>query len=152
MPTLDDVYRKFGSAAEAAQLLETALGNIIFLIRCDQEGLLKTKDRTRAIDILDSINRQTLGELLRNLNNHTQSVDALDLLLSRAREARNRLIHSFYREHNFRRNSEEGRVIMLQDLETIHSGLLDAYKAILALNGVDLDSLPEVCPTGHLAI
>ena len=26
MPTLDDVYRKFGEASEAAQLLETELG------------------------------------------------------------------------------------------------------------------------------
>lgn len=28
MPTLDEVYRKFGEVAEAAQLLETELGTI----------------------------------------------------------------------------------------------------------------------------
>jgi hypothetical protein len=29
MPTLDDVFRKFGETAEAAQLLETELGNLL---------------------------------------------------------------------------------------------------------------------------
>lgn len=29
MPGLDDIYRKFGEAAEAAQLLETELGNML---------------------------------------------------------------------------------------------------------------------------
>ena len=34
MPTLDDVYRKFGETAEAAQLLETDLGTIALMIGC----------------------------------------------------------------------------------------------------------------------
>jgi hypothetical protein len=29
MPTLNEVYRKFGEVAEAAQLLETELGNML---------------------------------------------------------------------------------------------------------------------------
>jgi hypothetical protein len=29
--SLDDVYRKFGETAEAAQLLETELGTLLFL-------------------------------------------------------------------------------------------------------------------------
>ena len=31
MPTLDDVYRKFGEASEAAQLLETELGTLLLV-------------------------------------------------------------------------------------------------------------------------
>jgi hypothetical protein len=31
MTSLDDVYRKFGETAEAAQLLETELGNILLI-------------------------------------------------------------------------------------------------------------------------
>lgn len=31
MPTLDDVYCKFGFASEAAQLLETELGNMLLI-------------------------------------------------------------------------------------------------------------------------
>ena len=32
MPTLDDVYRKFGETAEAAQLLETELGTALMVV------------------------------------------------------------------------------------------------------------------------
>lgn len=153
MPTLDDVYRKFGETAEAAQLLETELGNILMTARCIDEGLLEKKNPTRAADILDSVSRHTLGQLLKNLNNRTQSLDALDALLVKARDERNRLSHSFYREHNFRRNSDEGRALMLEDLGTIHSALLHAYKAVLALSGVDLDEMAEMqLPTRHLPI
>jgi hypothetical protein len=116
MPTLDDVYRKFGETAEAAQLLETELGNMLMMVRSSDEGLLEKKNPTLATHILDSVNRHTLGQFLKNLNNRTQSLDALDALLVKARDERNRLSHSFYREHNFRRNSDEGRALMLADL------------------------------------
>ena len=141
MPTLDDVYRKFGEVAEAAQLLETELGTMLFAARCMDEDLIENKDPLRASHILGSVNRQTLGQLLKALDNHTQSLDTLDSLLSKALQERNHLFHSFYRKHNFRRNSDEGRSLMLQDLEAIHSAVFDAYKAILKLNGVDLDAM-----------
>jgi hypothetical protein len=153
MPTLDDLYRKFGETAEAAQLLETELGNLLMMARCIDEGLLENKNPARAADILDCVNRNTLGQLLKNLNNRTQSLDALDTLLIKARDERNRFSHSFYREHNFRRNSDEGRALMLADLETVHSALLDAYKAVLALSGLNVDEMAEMQPpTRHLPI
>lgn len=135
MPTLDDVYRKFGEAAEAAQLLETQLGTALMLARYEGSEVRNPV----AADLLESVNRHTLGQLLNALHIHDQSLDALDALLTKARDERNRLSHSFYREHNFRRNSEEGRALMLQDLEAIHAALLDAYKAVMLLQGVDLD-------------
>jgi hypothetical protein len=153
MPTLDDVYRKFGETAEAAQLLETELGNLLLMARCIDEGLLENKNPAHAADILDSVNRNTLGQLLKNLNNCTQSLDALDTLLVKARDERNRFTHSFYREHNFRRNSDEGRALMLEDLEIVHSALLDAYKAVLSISGVDIDRMAEMqLPTRYLPI
>jgi hypothetical protein len=153
MPSLDDVYRKFGEASEAAQLLETGLGNVLIAALCMREGLLENQNPARAADILQSVNRHTLGQLLKNLNNHTQSLDALDSLLTKARDERNRLSHSFYRRHNLRRNSEEGRALMMADLDAIHSALLDAHKAVLALSGVDVDALADMkLPTGHLPI
>ena len=153
MPTLGDVYRKFGETAEAAQLIETELGTMLLQFRCEDEGLVENKDPARASDILGCINRHTLGQLLKSLNNHTQSLDVLNDVLSKGLQERNRLFHSFYRNHNFRRNSDEGRAAMLEDLEAIHSALLDAYKAVLALNGVDLDALAGMkLPTRHLPI
>jgi hypothetical protein len=153
MPTLDDVYRKFGEAAEAAQFLETELGNMLLAARCIDEGLLASKNPARAADILNSITQHTLGQLLKSLNNHSQSFDALDALLVKARDQRNRLSHSFYREHNFRRNSDEGRTLMLRDLEDIHFALLDAYKAVMLLGGIDLDAMTGIpLPTRHLPL
>ena len=153
MPTLDDVYGKFGETAEAAQLLETHLGNMLLMNHLLNEGLLETRNPTRARSILDSVNRHTLGQLLNGLHGRISSLDTLESLLIKARDERNRLFHSFYREHNFRRNSEEGRALMLQDLEGIHSIVLDAYKAILALDGMNLDEAgPIPLPTQHLPI
>ncbi|HVA16441.1 MAG TPA: hypothetical protein VMV59_01880 [Candidatus Dormibacteraeota bacterium] len=153
MPSLDDVYRKFGETAEAAQLIETELGTMLLAARCTEEGLLENKNPARATDILGSVNRHTLGQLFKDLKNHAQSLDVLEDLLLRALKERNRLFHSFYRKHNFRRNSDEGRALMLEDLEVIHSVLLEAYRAIMKLSGVDLDAMTSVkLPKRHLPI
>jgi hypothetical protein len=153
MPTLDDVYHKFGLAADVAQLLETELGNMLIKHRCVEAGLFYGGNPALASTIFESVNRHTLGQLLKSLNNHTESLDALSDLLSTALKERNRLFHSFYRQHNIRRNSEEGRTIMFDDLETIHCALIDAYKAVLLLRGVDLENLASGDqPTGHLPI
>jgi hypothetical protein len=159
MPTLDDVYRKFGEVAEAAQLLETQLGTMLLITIGVAEGLLTEPNPKRASDLLDGINRHTLGQLLKSLN-ETQSLDKLDALLSSALEERNRLSHSFYRQHNFRRNSDEGRALMMNDLESIHDTLIEAYKAVMLLSGVDLEAavadkktaVADKLPTRHLPI
>lgn len=153
MPTLDDVYRKFGEASEAAQLLETELGNILIKIGVAEEHLLSESNPERASALFMKINRQTLGQLLKHVNNSTESVSHLEALLSRALADRNRLSHSFYRRHNFRRNSEEGRVLMLKDLESIHDTLLEACKAVMLLSGIDLDAIiMGQLPTKHVPI
>jgi hypothetical protein len=157
VPTLDDVYRKFGETAEAAQILETELGTILLEVRGTDEELHTKPDPTRASELYRTINRHTLGQLVKTLNNRTQPVDGLEQLLSKALRSRNRLFHSFYLKHNLRRNSDEGRARMLKDLESIHAALLDAYKAVLLLNGIDLDALADeltdaALPTGHLPI
>lgn len=153
---LDEVYRKFGEAAEAAQLIETELSTMLMMVRGTEAGLLSTPDPARATALLDKINRHTLGQLIRGLNGKDQSLDALDELLTNAREARNRLFHSFYRKHNFRRNSDAGRAIMLADLESIHGTLLAAYDAILRLSGVDPEAMAAewgyVLPAKHVPL
>src|SRR5579871_1328737 len=115
MPTLDDVFRKFGEAAEAGQLLETELGTLLLSVETAKEGLIEG-DGIRATEIMRSINRTTLGGLIRRVK-VGQSLEEIELLLESALRARNRLMHSFYRQHNFRKFSEEGRTIMMDDLE-----------------------------------
>ena len=161
MPTLEDVYAKFGEASEAAQLLETELGTMLFLLQAIDNGIISgssegieiEKDPTRAAEIANKINRSTLGNLIKKIQGLSESVDAIELLLGKALDERNRLQHHFFRQHNFRRNSDEGRALMLRDLEAIHIVILDAYKAVMKIGGIDLDtiSLPGL-PTEHVPI
>lgn len=153
MPSLDDVYRKYGEASEAAQLLETALGNILVMVGAVDQGLIDAPDEKTATALYDRINRQTLGQLLKGLRKSSESVDHIEELFVKALKARNKLAHSFYRQHNFRRNSEDGRRKMFQDLEHIHHDLLEAYKAVVRLSGIDLDKIVIAqLPSGHVPI
>jgi hypothetical protein len=45
--TLDDVYRKFGGALEAAQLLESEIGNILIKIGVAEANLLNENQPER---------------------------------------------------------------------------------------------------------
>jgi hypothetical protein len=139
MPTLDDVYWKFGYAAEAAQLLETELGNALIMYGVVEENLVNQPNPNRAADLFHEVDKHTLGRLITKLESKDQSIANLEDVLAKALDERNRLFHTFYRHHNFRRNSDEGRQRMLNDLESIHKTLLDAYKAVVLLSGVDLD-------------
>jgi hypothetical protein len=140
-PTLDDVYRKFGETAEAAQLLETELSNIVLISRGAEAELFTTPNPEIGSVILDTINRRTLGELIKRLNPEPQSLDALETQLQNALRERNRLFQSFHRQHKFRGNSDEGRAIMLTDLGSIHETLLGAYKVVMLLSGVDPNAI-----------
>ena len=157
MATLDDVYRKYGEASEAAQLLETQLGNLILDHECVDAGLLEDPDPDRATAIYKRVTRQTLGRLMKRLRSITDSHVDLGELLRDALASRNRLAHSFFLQHNFRRNSHQRREVMLRDLEAIHDDLLEAYKAVLFLSGIDLEALAAepgdiALPTGYLPI
>lgn len=153
MPSLADVYRKFGETSEAAQLLENELGNILLGIEGHEAGLFFGDRPQEAAEILRRINKSTLGQLLRTLQRKGHSFANTAELFARALAERNRLSHSFFRTHNFRRNSSQGCQIMLDDLESIHATLLDACKAAFAISGIDLDSfqLPGL-PTKHLPL
>ena len=153
MATLDEVYFKFGEVSEAAQLLETELANILMILGAADAGLFEQPDRQAAEELFNRINRHSLGQLLERLHRSTDAAAQIEEQLRHALKERNRLAHSFYRQHNFRRNSPEGCAVMLQDLRSIHNVLLGAYKSALQLSGTDLDKIEmDVPPTGHLPI
>jgi len=139
MPALADVYWKFGYAAEAAQLFETELGNLLIEYGVIEKDLVNRPNPSQAAELFRQIDKHTLGQLIIKLKVKNQLFANLEDELAKALEERNRLFHSFYRQHNFRRNSDEGRRRMLDDLESIHTTLLDAYKGVMLLSGVDLD-------------
>ena len=141
MPSIDDVYRKFGEAAEAAQLLETELGTTLLVIRAEEIDAFLGNRGEEATEILRGINRTTLGQLMNTLSNLDPAYNALGQSFAAALAARNRLMHSFYRRHGIAMFSEDGRERMLQDLDSIHATLLAAYKLALMLAGIDIDAI-----------
>ncbi len=141
MPSMDEIFRKFGDASQAAQLLETELGTHLLILQAEEIDAFLGDRGEEATQILRKINRSTLGQIFRRLKDkHPQFHDA-DGVFATALAARNRLAHSFYRRHGFAKFSEEGRMRMLEDLEQIHAAVLDAYKLALALGGIDIDAL-----------
>ena len=153
MPKIEDVYSKFGYASEAAQLLETELGTLLFRSGAIETSLFENPNHDKALELSQYVNRKTLGQLIRSLSKTDLSLERLQEILNRALSERNRLAHSFYREHNYRRNTEEGRTVMLEDLESIHQTILDAYKAVMRLSGIDLDEMTiEEAPSKHVPL
>lgn len=159
MPTLDEVYTKFGEVSEAAQLLETEIGTLLLASRVNDFVSLtddptdNTLDSPFVVDSvaarknLDEINASTLGRLIIAFGrSHARPEQFDELGLSAALKERNRLAHHFYRQHNFRRNSDAGRVIMMQDLESMHDTILEAYKVVNLISGIDLDALVAAQP------
>ncbi len=152
-PSIDDVYRKFGEVSEAAQLLETELGNLLLSQQVIKAGLIRAKDPEKATQLLEHINKSTLGQLLKKLQGAHEDLETLEKLLTKAKLERNRLSHSFYRQHNFRRNTSKGRSLMIQDIESIHEAIFQAYRAILKLSGIDIDKIKlKNFPSGHVPI
>lgn len=153
MPTIDEVYRKFGEVAEAAQLLETELGNTNLVAEGMTHELFASDKVELAAEIYNKIDKSTFGRLLKQFAKAGDFPGDLELLLAKALAERNQLFHSFYRSHNFRRNSDEGRTKMLEDLDRKHEAILQAYKAVLRLSGVDLNKLTNMpMPTTHLKL
>ena len=55
--------------------------------------------------------------------------DQFEARFMAALEARNRLNHGFFEKHNFRIQTEEGRDLMIDDLEALHTELFYAWQA-----------------------
>jgi len=145
MPTIEDVYCKFGFVSEAAQLLETELGTLLFHESASEADLFNNPNPETAREIYKKINKQTLGRLINSSKSKVKSLDNLSDLLSVALVERNRLAHSFYLEHNIRLRAENdsGRALMIDDLERMHEIIIDAYKAVMLLSGIDLEKMSE---------
>lgn len=141
MATIEQVHQQFGNAAEAAQLLETQLGNMMLDYHVHEENLIAVKNPERAKELLSEIDKHTLGQLLRKLHKTGDPFKPLEAQLEKALDERNRLSHHFFRYHNLRRNSDAGRDIMLTDLTAIHDCLIEAYKAVMLLDGIDLETI-----------
>ncbi len=153
MPSLDALYAKFGVTAEAAQLLETEIGTLLIADAIKLHGLDKVRNKVLAKKILEEIDRKTLGQLIQTLRKQRTIPPDFEVELEIALSERNRLNHSFYLEHNLRKLTEEGRRIMIADLDVIHERILKAYQTARSFTEVKIsaDAL-EKAKTGHLPL
>ncbi len=134
MASREQVYAKFGITAEAAQLLETELGTLL-LAQCGLENRLWDKAKClEAAFTLQEINESTLGRVLRKIKEKSEVPTDLETALGEGLQIRNRLCHSFYRDHGTRMQTDEGRDLMIADLEKMHQKLFHAYQLADAMS------------------
>ena len=135
MASREEVYRKFGMAAEAAQLLETELGTLLIGMRgLSSDWHISAPDRETGTKAVAEIDAQTLGSMLKVLRNMAQVDDVMTSKLTSALKARNRLIHGFYERHNFKIDTDAGRDVMMTDLDSLHEELFHAWRLASAMS------------------
>jgi hypothetical protein len=128
MATREDVYAKFGIAAEAAQLLETALGTVLLGLQASKQGWHLSPKPEEAWAFLDRVEKSTLGSLLHGVRVHATFEGDLPDVFFAALKTRNRLMHGFYERHATNIQTDEGRDEMLADLEEMHTKLFNAWQ------------------------
>ncbi len=133
MATRDELYAKFGITAEAAQLFETELGTLILCAQGIENNWHIKPDGEAARKALDDISRSTLGRLLGSLKIHVNLENDLADQFSSALQARNRLFHGFFEKHDFKIQSDEGRDVMVDDLELLHNEIFNAWRTASAM-------------------
>jgi hypothetical protein len=137
-----EVYTQFGIAAEMAQTLEVDAGNVALACLAmfiDTDKI--TPEQTEWCRCLsDSLDRQTLGKLLRSLKNLVKLGDDILEVVDSALIARNYLMHRFFPFHNFALFGVEGRKEMIRELGEIQNKLCRAHWFLIAM----CDGLHEI--------
>jgi len=141
MASRDDVYKKFGITAEAAQLFETSLGTILLAAKGMKEDWHLQPHQKKARVVLDSIQQSTLGILLKTVQQHVTFEDDVTETFCVALKTRNRLMHGFFEGHNFKIQTGNGRDEMLADLEIMHEVLFAAWQTADRISSAFIEAL-----------
>jgi hypothetical protein len=89
-------------------------------------------------NIVDDLNHKTFGALVRKLKKMVKLSDSIIATIDEALERRNYLTHHFFRVHNFRLYSEEGRKIMIAELNEIQEKFDKAHQMMGAISSLML--------------
>jgi hypothetical protein len=141
MATLEEVYCKFGLAAEAAQLFETELGTLLFGAHGAERAWYIQPEPDAGRKLMGEIEGHTLGALLKNLKQIVTFDEATVDRFASALKARNRLIHGFFLRHNFANQTDEGRDKMLAELAELHQELFVAWQCADAMTHLMLQHM-----------
>ena len=131
-----ELYAEFGMVSEKAQVLEVEAGNVAltFLTIFIDKNNITTELKKMYSDIVDDLNSKTFGALVRQLKKTLNLSDSIIAVIDEALDRRNYLTHHFFRTHNFRLFSEEGRKIMMAELKEIREKLDKAHQMMSAID------------------
>lgn len=132
------LYAEFGIAAEKAQVLEFEAGNVALSFVALFVGTDRIGPEESALfrSLVDDVNRQTLGALLRSIKRMANFDDSLLTIVDEALERRNYLAHRFFPSHNYALFDKAGRQAMIEELEAIQATLDRAHRALSAISAL----------------
>jgi hypothetical protein len=124
-PDQYELYAEYGMAAEKAQSLEVAAGNVAlsYLLLFIDTAEITNEQRELIRSVTDDLNRKTLGAVLKNIKQTAKFDPAILETVDAALERRNYLTHKFFRTHNFAICSANGRGAMIDELKDIRRAL-----------------------------
>jgi hypothetical protein len=113
--TEHEVFRDFGYAAFAAQMLESTL--ITILLTAEHEGIATFRKKT-GLESDPFLSQKTLGALIAELKKVGLDEHSIEML-GDALQARNFLMHHFFTQHAEDFATPEGRGRMLAELQEL---------------------------------
>lgn len=132
------LYAEFGIAAEKAQVLEFEAGNVALSFVALFVGTDRIGPEESAMfrSLVDDVNRQTLGALLRSIRRMANFENSLLTIVDEALERRNYLAHRFFPSHNYALFDKAGRQKMIDELRAIQTTLDRAHRALSAISSL----------------
>jgi len=119
MASRESAYEQFGRAAHTAQMLEWNIGNALLALDALITKSFLKPDADAYLRLREAIDKQTLGQSLKQMREKLPLVGDLDSLFIAALQTRNRLAHHFFPNHNAAWLDDAGRDTMVADLRDI---------------------------------
>lgn len=132
------LYAEFGITAEKAQVLEFEAGNVAlsFVTLFIDTSRIGPEETAMFRSLMDDVNRQTLGVLLKRIKTMAQFDESLLTIVDEALERRNYLVHRFFPNHNYAIFGEAGRRVMIDELKDIQGVLDRAHGALSTVSSL----------------
>jgi len=127
MISRDALYAQVGRSLELCQLLEKEIGTALLGLDALMTKSHLQPNPDRYLRLRDAIEKQTLGQSLKQMRERLKLQEDLEAVLNEALRARNNLAHRFFSQHGLKVIEPEGRAEMLHDLDGLMAALQHGY-------------------------
>jgi hypothetical protein len=133
-----ELYAEFGIAAEKAQVLEVAAGNVAlsYLVLFVDTDHISADDSRSFRALAEDLDRKTLGRLLQHVKSLANFDSSMLRVINEALKQRNYLTHKFFRSHNFAIFDAVGRKAMIDELKDIQRKLDLAHAMFIGVSSI----------------